>query len=298
MASYVWTGATDSAWGTAGNWTPSGPPATSGDSALFDGRAAAALTGSDVSATTLDALTQTVACTKAIGSVAAPLEIGATVVELGRPAGDGSITSPGQVHLDLGSAASTVIVHATASTGTAGAEPVTLTGSHTSNSLTVRGGTVGVATRLPSDTASFPSMTISGTNAKLRCGSGATITTLNVFAGDVVTNSAITTLNQHGGEVQTNGTGAVTTATVMGGTLTVNSTGTITTLNVEGEGAVNFDLGTGAITVTNAFVRGKGAKIIDTRKRVTWTNGIDLLDGASSTQVNLGTDVTITPSAI
>jgi hypothetical protein len=84
----------------------------------------------------------------------------------------------------------------------------------------------------------------------------------------------------------------------LGGRGTFNSTGTITTLNVDG-GHANFARSRAGRTVTNANLYGAAGSIDDSLGQgiVTWTNGVRCLNGASSMQVNFGTNRKVTPAA-
>lgn len=293
--SYYWTGATDGAFSTAGNWTPSGPP-TTGDTAIFDGRSTRALVGSDESAATLAALKIYDSCRYDIGSSSTRLKIKSTLVDIGLPSGDGSTATPGQVHLDLSTAATTVVVWKTVLTGTGGIEPCTITATHTSNAMTVGGSSiVGIATAAPSDTSTFPAIVINGISSRCRIGSGVTTTTVTQYAGDTVLRAACTTLNGISGTLKTEGSGAITTANISC-SATLNSTGTITNLYVEAGGTADLSDLKSARTVTNAFVAGSGRVV--SGLHVTHTNGVDCLRGAKSSQVDFGTNVTVTPSAL
>lgn len=296
----VWISTSSTSFPTSGNWSLGAPQ--TGDDAWFNGRSTANLsTDLSQSAILVANLRQYVSYAKDVGSITTPLTIGATRVELGLPVGDGSNPTPGQVHLALGTDQTEIFVYRTRDTGTTSFEPVTITGTHASNEITVLGSSyVGLATRDPSDTSTFPTINVDGKSAKLRCGAGVTHTTLNIgeLGGDVVIRAALPTLSMFAGALTVYGTGAMTTATTMGGIVYHNGTGTITTLNAEGTSRWDFSGSREGITVSNAFLRGKSATIYDPHGRVTWTNGIDLLDGATSAQVNCGTDKTMSYSAL
>lgn len=291
---FVWIGTTDTAFATAGNWSPSGPP-TTGDTVIVDGRATKALAGSDQSAITLASL-QTFEPQYAIGSAGTRLKIGATSVEIGLTPSDGSSGTPAEVHLDLHTAATTVVVGKTANTGTSGIEPVTIKGVHTSNSFTVSGpAVVGIATAAPADVATFPTINIQNQSAKVRVGSGVTTTTVTKTTGDLVLRCAATTLTTLAGTTKTEGAGAITTANIAD-KATLNSSGTIASLYVESGGTAILDDSKAARTVTSTFVSGSGK--VQSGLHVTHTNGVDCLRGAKSSQVDFGTNVTVTPTAL
>jgi hypothetical protein len=273
MATYTWTGASSTAWGTAGNWSPSGPPATSGDTAIFDQNATQAVAGSDQSATTLAALIIYDTCTKNIGDATTPLKIGATLVEIGKPKNNGTeaTTSMGRVNLDLAAAATSVTAYKTATTlPDTGLEAVRLKGSHTSNTFTATAGTsYGLATNAVGDTATFATVNVSG--GLVNIGSGVTLTTLTVSgnAAQVFKNSAATTLAIDAGTVSSYGDYTDTTVTLTGGTYRFGHRKTggnsITTLNLRG-GKLDATVNPSAYTVgTTNFNSGTVANFSPTQ---------------------------------
>lgn len=305
MASKYWIGGTTSNegnWATAANWSDGAVPIT-GDTVVIDGRSTNAITtGLSQSAVTLARLT-IVLGSPSIGTTSTPLAISATILDVNVPPTDGSNPAGAAlIHLNTGSNATTCTVWGSRNTGTGGIEPVCWKGSHSSNVLYIRGGNVGVATALPGDTASVPSIQVLG-EARVRISSGVTTTTLTQTAGSVVLECAATTINQDGGELETRGTGAITTI-YLSGTGRLRSTGTITNLYVEPGGLADFTGNTAARTVTNAFVNGSGRinaalpVVSGSSHPITFTNGVDCIRGARSGQVDFGGDITVTASAV
>ncbi len=297
MADYIWTGASSSVYATAGNWTPSGPPATTGDTATFEGRMVASVTGGDQSATTLNVLRQTAKTGGfVIGTATLPLKIKATVAEFGTPAGDGGTYTPGEASIDLSTAQSTITVYATAQQGTSGLAPLLLKGTHASNAITVLGGTTAIAEDAPGAVATMLTTNVFG--GSLTLGAGCTLTTINQLAspnlngGYIWLKAAATTINQEVGTILITGSGAITTINA-NGQVNHQGTGTVTTLNVQDKGVVNFDGTLAAITVTNCNVYGDG-KIIDSNKRVVWTNGIIGAQGANTKNILVTSPFTAT----
>ena len=210
MATYTWTGTTSDAFGTAGNWTPSGPP-TTGDTAIFNHVATRSLAGSDQSAVLLASLVVTDAFSYAIGTAGTELQIGATLAEFGKPTGNGqSYSGPTGMFINYGTNSNISTVYGTgSSTPATGKDLLHIRGTHTSNELTMQGGSVGIATNSASDTATYPTINVTG--GRLNIGTGATLTTITIAGGTVVDRAAITTLNINGGTVETYGTFAITT---------------------------------------------------------------------------------------
>jgi hypothetical protein len=209
MATYTWTG-TNGTFSTAGNWTPSGPP-TTGDTVIFDHNATRSIDGSNQSAILLASLVVTDAFAYAIGSAGTELQIGATLAEFGKPTGNGqSYSGPTGMFINYGTNSNISTVYGTgSSTPATGKDLLHIRGTHTSNELTMQGGSVGLATNAAADTATVPTINVTG--GRLNIGTGATLTTVTIAGGTLVGRSAITTLNINGGTVETYGTFAITT---------------------------------------------------------------------------------------
>lgn len=255
MATKLWNSTSSTDWGTAGNWSPSGVPAT-GDTVILANSSVNIDTTLNQSAVTLAALYIYQSYTGAIGtSAGVALQVGATLCRIGDPAN--SATTPGgagRIILDFGSVQTTCIIVNTSSASTDAAfAPVSLKGTHASNKLIVYGGRVESANRLPTDAATWAEVDVqaqAGVSAPMvYLASGCTLTALNQSAGTLTINSAATTIVQSAGTLTTQGSGAITTVTA-GGTANLNSTGTITTANAIGGGTANFSGDSQAKTVT------------------------------------------------
>lgn len=316
MAVMFWTGASSGVWTTVGNWidastgsAPGAAPGT-GDTVIFDARAATALTGSPGAGVVLAKVQIKHNCPTSsyIGTPTTPIAAAATSFIVGEETeGGGSPAGCQQICWNLGGTTSgysgtTVEILKSNQTGlsTSGLEVVQLCGTHSSNTMRVTGAcSVGWGVSLPGQAYTVATVSVSGENAKVRLGSGGTLTTINQSGGSIVAEAAFTTLNQIGGKFRTEGTGAITTANVNGEFIS-NSTGAIATLDVEDNGFADFTKNPVARTVTSGFIHGGGR--IDTENGVansiTFTNGVDCLDGAHSRQVNFGQQVTVTPSAL
>jgi hypothetical protein len=234
MAAKKWVGTTTPGdLSVGGNYSPAGVPIT-GDSLLIDGTADP--TAITAGLATLIAVTLTSLTIKksapAVGTSAAKMQVGATLVNIGEPNIDGTTAQGAFVGLDLVAVATNVTVWDTASQGSGTMPPVQLAGSNAGNKLTVKAGRVGVAVGF-GDTANFPELDVIGATAKVICGTGCSLTTLNPVKGELTVNSAWTTLNQTEGTFTHQGTGNAGTANV-GGTAYFNSTGTIVAINVTG----------------------------------------------------------------
>lgn len=235
-------------WGLAGNWFLNSVPVDA-DNITIDARATNDLIYS-LNQSSVDPATLNIyqSYTHSLGSVDSPLRISPVAMKIGLPSEDGSRGSgPTLVNIDTGSNANTTDIYDSRTTGTSGLLPINLKGAHASNVIRVHGGTVGLATARPGDTATYPSIHVNGGTAIV--GAGVTATTIQQNGGKLTLNVAATTVTQDGGTLETKGSGAVTTMYV-GGTAKLNSTGTITTLEVRPGGKADFSGNTAARTVT------------------------------------------------
>ena len=82
MAVKIWTGATDGDWSVAGNWSPSGVPASADDVILSASYVVSITAGLNQSAVTLNSLTVEQGYSGAIGSKAADLQIATDALTL------------------------------------------------------------------------------------------------------------------------------------------------------------------------------------------------------------------------
>ena len=132
----------------------------------------------------------------------------------------------------------------------------------------------------------IPTLTLKGSGATV-IPTGATLTTVNVIAGSPQVLSAATTMTVSGGNVTWGYCGvseiALGTVNVEGsGRCIYNSSGLLGIANVKNGGTLDGsgDLRTTTITTTNFY---RGGIIKDPYLRFTYTNKIDLKDGATVT---------------
>jgi hypothetical protein len=198
-----------------------------------------------------------------------------TAIYIGQGNGPGS----GRINLDCGTGQTTILVQRTATSADTNQPAFKFKGTHASNSMTAQRGSVGIAFESGSSAtvATLKVGYISNQlgDAVVECGTGATLTTVDVSGGALTTRSAVTTMTVTGGQVN-HLAGAVTTATVEQGALYYQSTGTITNLKV-GDGG-NFDCraSMSARTVTNLELY-SGAEYHDPAGTVTASNGFDFV---------------------
>ncbi len=257
------SGATDPS--IAINWVPSGVPANSDDIYIeanpngTDQNISTNLT--TFQAITLSSFNVSLTYTGSIGvadtgtnsSTTGYLSLGGTntsaiTVSLGYQNGG---TTPGSgsnlLRINTGSMRTTYTILATsASSALSNAGPVTLLGTHTSNTLAVTAGSVSIG-QDPTETSKFLTINSGGI---ITLGIGVTLTTINVTNGSCLIQSGLGTLTLVGGAVTMTGAGTVSALTVYGGSAICNSTGTITTITAQ-SGLVDFSKSTVTRTVTN-----------------------------------------------
>ncbi len=175
------------------------------------------------------------------------LTIDATTVDIGRGPGQGS----GRIKINSGTVQTAVTVNNTGQAVENNLEAFLWKGTHASNAMVVRGGSVGVAV-FGGETATLLTLKVEN-DAQVRCGQGVTLGTVTVQGGEVEINSAIgTALNVYDGLVTINGTGAVAQLNIYGGTVIYNTTGALGGNTViEGNGRLDFSQDPSPKTVTN-----------------------------------------------
>jgi hypothetical protein len=303
---YQWTAATNGSWNTTTNWTPNGTPGT-GDTVVWDAGSAGAMTvgptGNPILAKVQ--IKQSCPTTSYIGTPAVPIAAAVTEFVVGEETLDGN-NNDGcrQICWNFGASQSgyngtTARILRTATSGVGGLEVVQLVGTHANNAMFIEGpALVGWGVMTPGQAYTLSSITISNAGARVRLGSGGTVTTIIESAGFGLVECGFTTLNQDAGDLRTEGSGAITTANV-GGNFVSNATGTIGTLDVDDGGLADFSQSSQLRTVTNSTVHGSGRINARTAvaRAVTFTNPTNCIDGAYSSQVDLGTDVAVGQNA-
>lgn len=229
MATKYWLGTTSGNFGTAANWSDNAAPANS--DTLYITGANPITAGLSTGLTSINLYVDQ-SFSSYIGTSAGYLVIGCSTFVF---AGTGTTAS----YIDLGSSAINAIVNGTPTgntlTGTSGLylKDSALT------TLSVSSGYVGLATGLLTETSTVTTARVAGSNAYVVLGSGVTLTTAQLLAGNLWVNCAATTLTVQSGTAYTNGSGAITTVNNYGAILYPNSSGTVTTMNLYG-GTTNF----------------------------------------------------------
>lgn len=287
---------------TADNWLTGAVPAT-GDSIDFDGRAASNVRyGLNQTAKTFVLVRVYTSFTKNLGALGYKLRFGCTNCLVGEPAtGGGSTGGSALINLGFHTVAGTARIKGTRNTGTSGKPSVQLLPNENTFDVIVEGGVVGIGTDVPAEAAALNELHVHG--GKVEVGEGTTFggaaPAVNQTDGEVTLRGSVATVNQDAGTITTEGSGTITTAHVAG-TLVANSTGTITTLEVKNNGVADFTHSTAPRTVTNATVVGPGAFIRANNGKplsVTFTTGVDCIDGADTNQVSMGDEVNVAFSA-
>lgn len=217
--------------------------------------------------------------------------------------GQGEGAGSGRIKIDNGDAQTTLIVYNTGQTEEQGISSLLFKGTHASNAATVSKGSVGFAV-LGDETASGTCVLATldvgyvsnpSGDSTVRCGLGCSLTTVNQTGGRLEINSAATTITKTGGELTLAGNGVtVTTLNERGGTTYVTGTTTLTTPNLANTGTLDYSRDMRAKVITNPVnIYGDKAKFIDPHK-VTGSVVIDLEQGGSLANLNLGQHIKLT----
>lgn len=197
--------------------------------------------------------------------------------------------------LNVGSVQTALTIYSSATTrAETGIPCVLFTGTHASNTVRLEDGDLGVAF-FGGETATVATLDVR--SGKIVCGSGTTLTTANIDGGTVTLESNLTTVNQTAGSVHLKASATAGTWNLDGGTCYYRSSGTLTTVIVRSGGVLDFRLDQQTRTVTNCSAY-EGYVIHDPTKTVTWTNGIDLVRCSPTANLNIGSNMTVTLSAI
>lgn len=264
MATKIWVGTTVDHvgdWATAANWSPSGVPIDA-DAVYFEDSSQSVLSGFNQSAVTLASLNIAQSFTGLIGDATTYLQIGATIVNIGHHFGPGEAVGSSLLKIDLGSAASTIIVFNSGVSSDTTKTPIRLKFNNAATTFEARKGKVSIANET-GETSTGSSITISyvtsiTSDAEVYIGPGVTLTTLTKKGGYCLLRCAATTVNNYNGNLQTEGSGAIVTLNVMDGIVTSNSTGTITACNISAKGTIDFLKSAQPRTVTTPKIDDEG----------------------------------------
>lgn len=215
--------------------------------------------------------------------------------------GEGQGAGSQRTKIDAGAGQGTFVIIASGQRELQNVPAILLKGTHTSNSLTVRDGDVGVAF-YDGETSTFATINMgSGINSqgRLVCGTGTTLSscTIAMIGGTLETNSAISVVNIYGGE-WTHQNGNVATLNAFGGKVIWKAnSATITTLAVGSSGTFDKSQDARPLTVTNVVKIYKGATLRDPYKTITFSAGIQLVDCTlDDVTLDVGPNRTVTVS--
>jgi hypothetical protein len=209
--------------------------------------------------------------------------------------GEGDGRGSGRINLSVGTGTTTYNVWGTGGRASADSPALCLKNSGNTNVLNVTQGDVGLAVESGAtgriDTIRLGNEGSPSSDVRFTSGAGATLGTINMQGGNVVTASAVSGLTQYAGSY-THTAGALT-ATVYGGTLYYNSTTALTSVTARGSAAVvDFSRDPRAKTITNGEFTA-GAKFNDPYiVAATWTNPLTF-DAASMKAADFGPRFTL-----
>jgi hypothetical protein len=213
----------------------------------------------------------------------------------------------GRIKLNFQAAQTTLNVFGTGQGVESGLEALLWKGTHASNVLNIRGGSVGVGV-FGGDVATIATLRVGYDNgqasdAVVRLGgqgSTITLTTITKTGGSLVFGNNVTTFNQYGGETEILGTATITTLNGYGGKFRHHSSGTLTNCNLFDRVWLDFSGDPRTKTVTTTDLYSKDVQITDPDKVATWTNGIDFngVNPLAMRSLNLGAHIKLTPAAV
>lgn len=195
--------------------------------------------------------------------------------------GQGGGRGSSRIRVDLGGGDSTIRVFITSPSFDNDRYALELKNSGASSVLYLHGGEVDFCREIGS-TGTLTTV-YAAADSRLRCGSGATLGTINADGSPFIeTASAITTVNMDGGKLETTG-GNITTLNLNAGEFEPHAGGTIATTNL-GAATVDLSQNVGSVTLTTINVKSAGFSILDPFGVATITNaiafsGVGLADG-------------------
>jgi trimeric autotransporter adhesin len=292
-------------WNEAKNWDTGSVP-VDGDTPYIDNSNVSILYGLDQSAVTLAALYVGQSFTGTIGLPEVNsdgtqyleyrdqyLAVGATILQIGLGVGEGS----GRIKINTGSVQTALSVWNGGQSLDTTLPAILWKGTHASNALVMRGGDVGIAV-YGAEVATLATWSVE--SGRLVLGAGVTLSgALQQNGGDVLVNSLIDgSLTVLDGNTVIDGTGAVDQLTIRGGNVIYNTSGTLGGATVlSGPGVLDFSQDARATSVTNPIdMHGQQCRLADPNKRLGGVV-IDLNEGATLAQVDLGSNIRVTRGA-
>lgn len=262
-------------------------PANS-DDVVLENSSQSVTSGLDQSGVALATLTARQSFTGYVGTAAAYLQIGSSIVRIGEYFGTGTVPAGSSlIKLDLGATAAAVDIFNAGTPLTTAAPAIYIKANSASTVVRIRKGKVAIAPNT-GETTTVGTIQVSyvsnqATDAVVQIGSGVTLTTLLCKGSDTTLLCAATTVTQEAGTLKTEGAGAIGTVKVTGGTATLNSTGTITLLEVSKTGLADFTKSSAGRTVSTAKLDPDG-RIKADPSVITFSNLIQPLSTSGNVQ--------------
>lgn len=257
-------------WTATSAWSLGAAPST-GDTVIITYGGANLELGLAQSAVTLASLLVGPGFQGTIGSQTTPLAISSTAWSV-------AADSAGRINIDFGTNA---FIGTMLSGGGGGVDSgigllaVRVKGVNAGNKIYALGGTIGIATNTPTDTATVPEIDILNTGTNVTCGLGTTLTLITQQAGNCYVNSALPSFGQNGGILTTAGSASIgTTALSIGGVINSNSTGAVRNAVILSGGLLDFSQNPAARAATEKILIYKGGKLNAPIQWVTLTNGV------------------------
>lgn len=205
-----------------------------------------------------------------------------TTIYIGLGSGSGS----GRIKLDTNTGQVTMTIEKTGTRIESNIPALLWKGTHASNAMYVNRGTVGVAF-FGGETATLLTLGCGylesqSSDSDVRCSNGLTLTTLDMDGGTGEINANTPNINVRAGTLHVKQSATCATAlTLDGGIVYWNSVGTVTQAYVSGGGVLDFRRNSQSVIVSNCDVYENG-NIYDPAGRVTWTNGIRIMQTSFS----------------
>jgi len=287
----IWTGATDTDWNTAGNFQTEAGAATTvpttGDDVTIQG-AVNIETSLDGITALLGSLTVLQSYIGTIGGHAAgidePLEIQATVLEIGNYEQYGSPLGSGRIAIANTAATQTTTIFNSKNSAIETQLPpirlylkgTTACTVHAKKGRILLTDNSGVGAEAAAEIDIVHSAFVSSpdSDVQLSIQNGVTLGAIEQTGGDLKVACGTTSYDVLAGTTSVTGNGAHADLNVSGGQVAYNSNGTITALHVGNASSIDFTKDTRAKTVTACTLAAGATVKADTN--VTWTGGLDL----------------------
>ncbi len=209
----------------------------------------------------------------AAGILPTYFQVRASIGDINKHEGPGSVVQTRPIFMDFGSVASEITVHDSGANATSTLPTVWLKAASASTNIKCLKGKIGVAYR-DGETSTVGTIETGyvsspANDVDLRVGSGTTLTTATLKGGSTALNCAATTVNADAGTLLTDGSGAITTLNARGATCDLRSTGTISTA-VLSKGSIDTTKTKEVVTISSMKTNG-GDFTFGTKDSITFT---------------------------